>query len=123
MGTLKNVIDAYYTGLGYTFTYVDENQNTQTVDFEYVAGEDNAANLKHFFEEWALAEESKVLTAEGEVKEAKAFLAMVKEGKYDAVAMETRLVEKAQAAYDLAKANLDDAYARLAALLDSFDAE
>ena len=119
MTTLNGVVSCYLNGLNYKYTDVEGVEHK----FEFVAGEDNTARLKHFFEEWTLDQEARVLAEEGEVKEAKAFLAMVKEGKYDAVAMETRLVEKAQAAYDFAKANMDAAVERLAALLDSFDAE
>ena len=123
MAKLNGVVEAYISGLSYGFSYEDKDGTMHSVVFSYLEGEDNTARLKHFFEEWALAEEHNVLTAEGEVKAAKAFLAMVEEGKYDAVAMETRLVEKCQATYDLAKADLDAAYERLAALLDSFSAD
>ena len=122
---LEGIISAYFNKMPYEFKY-KKNGIIYTVKYYYEAPATTVANridvtdLEEFFEQWTLAEEANILDKETELKEAQVWLQMIKDGKFDAVACETRKVEKAQAAYDAIKAEFDAVLAQLNALIASF---
>lgn len=106
---LETAVTHYYAGLD--FKYKDMDGVTQEVN----AG--NAADLAKWFDDWYVTAQNKTVKAQGEVLEAQVDLKEYQEGKYDDVAVATRNVEKAQAAYDDAKAEYDAALEALNNLL------
>ena len=112
---LETAVGNYYAGLD--FEYVNMNGITVTVN----AG--NAEELAAWFENWYVEAQKKAIEAQGAVQEAQVDLKKYQEGKYDAVALATRNVEKMQAAYDEAKAEYDAALEALNNVLALISAE